>query len=249
MLLKLGACQTPPAQSQDGGDVPPTQTPTWMLKLDDLKTVEQTIPRLAAQGVVFIGETHDRYDHHLIQLKIIRQLHARYPNLAIGVEFFQQPFQHVLDDYIAGRLELRELLMQTEYYDRWGYDFRLYAPILDYAQKHHIPIIALNLPTEITRKVGRTGLTSLSLQEQAWVPKTLNNSVPGYRKRLEAVFAQHPHHQGSGFENFYTVQLLWDEGMAERAAQFLHTHPDRPLVILAGAGHIADRLGIPVHLQ
>jgi len=44
------------------------------------------------------------------------------------------------------------------------------------------------------------------------------------------------------------VQLLWDEGMAERAARFLESHPDHLLVVLAGSGHLAWRSAIPQRL-
>ena len=48
---------------------------------------------LAQNRVVFVGEMHDRYDHHLNQLAVLQALHQKNPNIAIGVEWFQQPFQ------------------------------------------------------------------------------------------------------------------------------------------------------------
>ena len=109
-------------------------------------SLQGIIPGLADKRVVFVGESHDRYDHHLAQLEIIRSLHALHPRLAIGMEAFQQPFQTVLDDYIAGRLSEREMLRDSEYYTRWRFDYRLYAPILRYAREHQLPVVALNLP-------------------------------------------------------------------------------------------------------
>jgi membrane-associated protease RseP (regulator of RpoE activity) len=44
------------------------------------------------------------------------------------------------------------------------------------------------------------------------------------------------------------VQLLWDEGMAQRAAEYLESHPHHKMVILAGSGHIAYGSGIPRRL-
>ena len=54
------------------------------------------IEALDTHRVVFVGETHDRYDHHLNQLAILQALHRRNPQVAIGVEWFQQPFQPVV---------------------------------------------------------------------------------------------------------------------------------------------------------
>ncbi len=136
------------------GALPPIGA-TPALDLSAVSSLEALIPALAEKRVVLIGETHDRFDHHLIQLEIIRGLHAIYPELAIGMEAFQQPFQRHLDDYVAGKLSETELLRATEYYQRWRFDFRLYQPILSYAREHRLPLVALNLPGELTRKVGR----------------------------------------------------------------------------------------------
>jgi uncharacterized iron-regulated protein len=103
---------------------------TPVLDLGAMPDLEGIIPRLADKRVVFIGESHNRFDHHLTQLAIIRRLHAIHPRLAIGMEAFQQPFQGILDDYIEGRLSEEEMLRGTEYYTRWRFDYRLYAPIL-----------------------------------------------------------------------------------------------------------------------
>jgi uncharacterized iron-regulated protein len=236
------------ADQQDAAahDPEPVQA-TPVLDLGAMPDLEAIIPRLAEQRVVFIGETHDRFDHHLTQLEIIRRLHAIHPRLAIGMEAFQQPFQGVLDDYIAGNQSEAEMLRATEYFTRWRFDYRLYAPILRYARAHRLPVIALNLPAELTRKVGREGVAALTAAERAQLPAEIDRSDTAYEGRLREVFNQHPD-SGGGFENFRDVQLLWDEGMAERAVEYLVAHPDHHMVILAGSGHLARGSGIPRRL-
>lgn len=219
----------------------------YAVDLSALQQLKQIVPQLARHRVVFVGETHDRYDHHLSQLELLRRLHAVKPDLAIGVEWFQQPFQAYLDDFIAGRISAVEMLEQTEYYQRWRFDYRLYRPILEYAHTHRIPVIALNVPAELTRKVGREGLEALSKEERTQLPSEIDRSDEAYAQRLRTVFEQHPT-EGRSFENFVTVQLLWDEGMAERAAQFLTANPATSLVIFAGSGHLAYGSGIPNRL-
>jgi uncharacterized iron-regulated protein len=221
---------------------------TLALDLSTTSNLENLIPRLADMRVVLVGETHDRFDHHLIQLEIVRGLHAVHPKLAIGMEAFQQPFQRRLDDYVAGELSERELLRETEYYRRWGFDFRLYEPILRYAREQRLPLIALNLPVELTRKVGQRGIDGLSDEERAGIPEEIDRSDSAYQSRLEEIFAEHPRAGGQSFERFLEVQLLWDEGMAERAAEYLESHPEHAMVILAGSGHLAYGSGIPRRL-
>ncbi len=232
-------------------EAPPVRQPPALTTALDLKAttnLEGIIPVLAGKRVVLVGETHDRYDHHLMELEIIRRLHAVHPRLAIGMEAFQQPFQGILDDYVAGRVDEKQLLRGTEYYRRWRYDFRLYAPILEYARENHLPVVALNLPVELTSKVGREGVTGLTAAERERLPDEIDRSDAAYAERLRKVFEYHPGVDGHGFENFIEVQLLWDEGMAERAADYLRTHPDYMMVVLAGVEHLAYGSGIPRRL-
>lgn len=259
----LSGCATglPPGQTKahmtgHGAAAPVTvatqvrQSPelTTALDLNATTNLEGIIPELAGKRVVLVGETHDRYDNHLMQLEIIRRLHAVHPRLAIGMEIFQQPFQGILDDYIAGRVDEKQLLRGTEYYRRWRFDFRHYAPILEYAREHRIPVVALNLPVELTGKVGREGIAGLTEAERKQLPDEIDRSDAAYEARLRKVFEHHPGSDGHGFEHFIDVQLLWDEGMAERAADYLRAHPDYAMVVLAGEGHLAYGSGIPRRL-
>ena len=81
----------------------------------------------------------------LLQLEdydgLVRRLRERGAELAIGMEFFQQPFQDSLDAYIAGTLSEEDLLRETEYFERWRFDYRLYRPILRYAKEHGIDVV------------------------------------------------------------------------------------------------------------
>jgi len=221
---------------------------TPALDLNALSDLDTVIAELAERRVVFVGEQHDRYEHHLTQLEIIRRLHQRYPELAIGMEAFQQPFQAQLDAYVAGELSEQELLHKTEYYARWRFDFRLYAPILRYAREQRLPVVALNLPEEITRQVGRGGIESLSEQDRSQIPADIDRSDAEYEQRLSEVFDSHPRQNGQSFEHFLEVQLLWDEGMAQRAAEYLQSHPEQRMVVLAGSGHLVYGSGIPQRL-
>lgn len=206
------------------------------------------VKALQAERVVMIGETHDRYEHHLNQLEIIKGLGAAAGPLAIGMEFFQQPYQQILDDYLAGKIEEREFLRGTEYFTRWRFDYRLYRPILRWARAEHVPVLALQVPSEVARQVGQGGYDSLPDNDRRWIPQILPNTAStSYRERLHAVFQQHPGAQDKSFEHFLEVQWLWDETMARRATTFLTEHPGHRLVILAGGGHvnreaIADRI-------
>ncbi|WP_243695633.1 ChaN family lipoprotein [Marichromatium gracile] len=222
---------------------------TRVLELDALTGVETLLGRIAERRVVYVGEHHDRYADHLDQLAVIRGLHARGKPLAIGLECFQQPFQIHLDAYVAGAIDEAQMLRRTEYFERWRFDYRLYRPILRFAREHEIPLIALNLDQALTRRVGEVGIDGLDPRQRAALPAALARPDAAYRERLREIFAQHPFGDERDLDHFIEVQLLWDEGMAARAADYLAANPERTLVVLAGAGHLEYGIGIPDRVE
>jgi uncharacterized iron-regulated protein len=122
----------------------------------------QWIKKIAQAQVIYLGETHDRPSDHQAQIAIIQALYQEKKQLALGLEMVQRPFQSVIDAYLAGQLTEVEFQSQSEYRQRWGYDWSFYAPILRFAKEHQLPTLALNTPTEITRKVAQQGLESLT---------------------------------------------------------------------------------------
>jgi uncharacterized iron-regulated protein len=205
--------------------------------------------RLETKRVVFVGETHTRYGDHLNQLEIIRRLHQLDPNLVIGVEYFQQPLQSKVDDYIAGRITEHEFLVDTSYFKNWGYDYRLYAPIFRFAREQRIPVRALNVPGDLPPAVAKGGIAALSEQQRAYLPKEIGPADADYRQRLREVFQEHGPAKPDAFDHFVQAQLVWDEGMAQSAAAYLNKNPDRHMVILAGSGHLEFGSGIPKRLE
>ena len=221
---------------------------TTVLDLRQLTDLRGIMPLLAEKQVVYVGETHSSYAHHLIQLEIIRGIYRAHPDMAIGMEYFQWPFQQYLDQYVTGELDEKEMLRKSEYFQRWSYDYRLYRPILEFAREQGIPIVALNVPAELSKKVASGGIEALSEEERSRIPAEIDRSDESYRQRLLKVFDAHPKREDSNFEYFLEAQLLWDEGMAQRAAEYLRQHPDRKLVMLAGNGHVVSS-GIPNRLE
>ena len=247
MLLCAGtACAAVRATLPGSDEI--VNTDTAVIDVQRIGDLDSLLAGLADKRVVLVGETHDRYEDHLNQLAIIRGLRAQGKDLAIGMEYFQQPFQVQLDAFISGAIGEADMLRKTEYFDRWRYDYRLYRPILRYARDEDIPLIALNIEKEITDKVAEGGIASLSKTEASRIPADIDRGNEQYRSHLKAVFDMHPKEEGVDFEHFLDVQLLWDEGMAERAARYLKAHPEKTLVVLAGAGHLEYGRGIPRRL-
>jgi aminopeptidase N len=215
------------------------------IDLSMLKSLPAIVERVCGRKVIYVGEAHDRFSHHLVQLEVIKDLRRRGRKVAIGMEMFQRPFQKALDDYIGGTIDEKTFLKEPQYFPRWIFDYRLYRPILLYARSEKIPVVALNQKTEIIDKVSRGGLESLSDAERRSLPAEMDFSDEAYRERLKGIFHLHEGFQKNAFDFFYQAQVLWDETMAESIDGFLKTHGDYQMVVLAGSGHIAQGSGIP----
>lgn len=221
------------------------QTEIMGIAASDLSPVDLIINDVSEKRVIYIGEHHDRFSHHMAQLRVIQGLDRLDRRLAVGMEMFQRPFQDVLDRYLDGQIDEKTFLKESEYLKRWRYDYHLYRPIIEYCKEHGIPILALNLPAEISKKVARKGLESLSDEELEQVPVELYWSNTVYKTRLRQIFEEHPEGEIKNFDDFYQAQVLWDETMAQSIHDYLNNNPDRQMVVLAGNGHIAFGDGIP----
>ncbi|MEP0919048.1 ChaN family lipoprotein [Leptolyngbya sp. DQ-M1] len=244
LSLSLFVLWTAPSDAQTLPAAISVSTPTQQ-RLDPQAVLKQ----LRSSRVIYLGETHDSEADHRAQLEIVRSLYQQNPKIAIGMEMFQRPFQSGLDRYLAGASTETMLREFTEYDKRWGFPWEFYSPIVNFAKQNQLPVIALNTPTEVTRKVARQGLESLTEAEKRYIPPIAEiRAEPGrYRDRLRELF--NAFHSGKGrsrgFERFFQAQVLWDETMADAIAQFLNQNPDRQMIVLVGQGHIVYGEGIP----
>jgi uncharacterized iron-regulated protein len=215
------------------------------VNLAKIETLTNVIDGVSKSKIVYVGEMHDVFAHHAVQLDIIVGLHRKNSKIAIGMEMFQRPYQDTLDRYIAGSMNEKEFLKSSEYFERWGFDYNLYKPILDFAKVEKIPVIALNMNREIIKKVSKDGIDSLEQEELDLIPASMDFTDKEYRERLLKVFEHHANKDEKVFDNFYTSQLIWDETMSLSIDEFLQDNPDYQIVVIAGTGHLQYGSGIP----
>jgi uncharacterized iron-regulated protein len=205
---------------------------------------------LAGAPAVCFGETHDNRAHHLAQARAADELAARARSagvpFALGFEMFQTPFQSALTGFTLGSLDEAALLRDSEYSTRWGYDIAFYRPLLDLVREYQLPALALNAPSELTRKIATDGLDGLSTEERASLPELDLNDAE-HRAYVAALLGTF-HSDVASLDNPSAVQVVWDETMAETASEWLSSSGEAArLLIIAGLGH-CHRRAIPARI-
>ncbi|MFP4070505.1 MAG: ChaN family lipoprotein [Desulfovibrionales bacterium] len=216
----------------------------WDVAAGERVTLGQILGTLGASDLVYVGEMHDRPDHHAAQLEVIRSLHRRNGGVAVGLEMMQHRDQKALDRWVAG--ELSEEEFQRIFARNWGMMWPLYRDIFLYCRDNAIPMVGLNVPREITRQVARQGFESLTREQMAELPIVTCEVGPEYEEFLRRVLGSHG--GGESFRRFCEAQLVWDTSMAVYALEYLKDNPGRTMVVLCGTVH-AWKMAVPRQVE
>ncbi len=255
-VILLSTCLTLPVFAETSSC---HQESHWFLPEDKhFSSSSELIHELRNQQVVLLGEQHDVAEHHRWQLQTISEIHAVNDNIALGFEMFPRRVQAALDAWVAGKLNEKEFLEQSEWQKVWGYDAQLYMPLFHFARINHIPMVALNIDRSAVRLASKKGVEAMSKEERLGVSLPAKASAD-YIELLATTFGGHGHGSGetdsediknnAQFLRFVDAQQLWDRAMAEGIANTVLSS-SAPLVIgVMGTGHIVERFGVPHQLN
>jgi uncharacterized iron-regulated protein len=215
------------------------------LKDQQLLSWAQLLGELQGAALVYVGENHDNREHHQAQLRIISGLRERGEALAIAVEMFPAADQPLLEQWLAGGIS--EEKFSKIFADRWNIAWHYYRDIFLYARQEKIPLVAINIPRDIVKKVAQHGFAALSAAERRDIPPEVNCIIDtAYKAFIRRIFASHQ--SGRSFDYFCEAQMLWTKSMARHLAAYQQRNPGRTMIVLTGVGH-ALRPGIPAYAQ
>lgn len=187
-------------------------------------------------------------------------LHTLRPSMVIGFEMFPRRVQPVLDRWVAGELTEAEFLQQAEWGKVWSMPAELYLPLFHFARLNRIPMLALNIDAELTRRIADKGWDGVPEGEREGVGRPAA-ALPAYEDFLFEIHSQHaqmrmhgkdkarPARGDAAFRNFVESQLAWDRAMAEAllTGRARHAAADGslPLVVgIMGNGHVRHGHGV-----
>jgi uncharacterized iron-regulated protein len=196
---------------------------------------------LARHDVVFLGEEHDNDVGHRLQLWTLTRLFELRPGLVLSMEQFEADVQELLDRYLAGKIGEEEFLATSR---PWGNYAEHYRPMVEFARRHGIPVIAANIPRPLARRVAYGGLERIGGENfgpwDAWTDE------PEYLDLFAEAMGRHgQENRDEGLKRWFAAQCSKDEKMAESiAAVFDRENGERPLVVhLCGKFHSDKHLG------
>src|SRR5208283_4588712 len=127
---------------------------------------DELISKLPDAAIVYVGEMHTSEEDHKVQLEVLKKLSQGGRCVELGMEMFPAEAQPVLDRYLSGQMNEEDFLKEVRWQDVWGFPYSLYRGLIDWQKEKHMPVLGLNAPIEVVRKIGRNGLDSLTPDER-----------------------------------------------------------------------------------
>jgi uncharacterized iron-regulated protein len=220
-------------------------SPYALFNQDGKKTKFKKLVKEARKAdIILFGESHNDAIVHWLQYNLALHLRAAAP-LSIGMEMFESDQQDILNDYLAGKVKSSAIDSVGE--GLWNNFKTDYQPVVDWAAKSDVAVIATNVPRKFARVVFKGGLDALnelSAEEKSLIPTLpipYDKTLPGYVKMLEMMPGGH------GGETFPMAQAIKDATMAHFIVQ--NKGEGVPFLHLNGSYHSNDYEGIGWYLK
>jgi uncharacterized iron-regulated protein len=193
---------------------------------------------------IFFGEQHNSAVAHWLQLELAKALFERDSSqLIIGAEMFEADNQLLIDEYLSGLISQKSFEEEARLWKNYKTD---YKPILEFAKKNNIPVVATNVPRRYANAVYHGGIAVLSkltppaLHFLPPLPMKIDTTQSSYQELLKMSAS----HSGS---HMLEAQALKDAAMAHFIAQ--HS-TDRSVFLHLNGSYHSDRYeGIVNFLQ
>jgi uncharacterized iron-regulated protein len=221
--------------------------PYLMTNKGKLFDVEDAFEILLDYNAIFIGEEHSSRISHDAELTILKGLAERDSSLVLALEMFERDVQETLDAYLKGAIPEDKFLELARPWPNYLEDYR---PLIEFAKKKGIPVIAANVPRRAAAAVAMANKVSPDVvgEDNIYLPKKLHLKSKEYYKHFVSSIEEMPHSapmKDMNVDGLYKAQVLKDAVMAASIEPFL----DRRTLFCCGHFHSDYHLGIPFQLQ
>lgn len=210
----------------------------WDTRAGHFVTAEAAIARAVAARTVILGEAHDNPDHHRLQARVLAAMLLAGRRPALAMEQFDREHQAGLDAARSAGETDAGRVAEAGRFDREGWRWPDYRPLVELAVRNGLPLIAANLSREDARALMRSGRPAQGL---VTAPAALAARIEG--DIIEGHCGIRP--AAGMLPAMVEVQRARDAQMATA----MQTAGESGAVLIAGAGHARRDRGAPFYLQ
>ncbi len=202
----------------------------WDARAERFVSAGEVFDRAARARSVILGETHDNPEHHRLQLEALKALggHSR----TLAMEQFDSEHEEAIEHAQASGADA-EALADAGRFDRKGWDWPRYKPLVQFALEHRWPVAAANLSRTAARAIikdpSRSGLPP---------------APPAVKEGLEKDITES--HCGSPPPAAIVTGMV--EAQRARDARMAAVLKG-PSVLIAGTGHARRDRGVPLYMK
>jgi uncharacterized iron-regulated protein len=205
--------------------------------------IEKFVAETEKTDILVLGEDHFNPAGHNFQLQVI-QLLSKKRDVVIALEMFERDVQGTLDDYLQGRISEELFLKNSRPWSNYKNDYR---PMIEFAKKEKLNVIAANIPRSISRKFASG--KPLDDWDLKFTPRTHNQEQNIYWDRFVETMKDHVGTENK-MKEYYASQTSKDDAMAESITDFISAHPTRKtlVILLCGKFHSDYGHGVPARI-
>jgi uncharacterized iron-regulated protein len=218
----------------------------WDLNTGAPGTLESVLIALRTARYRLLGEVHDNPAHHAIRLKLLDALGGSGLRPAVAFEQFDRAHDKALQQRLAAGDVTADAVAQAVQFDRKGWNWDLYRPLVEAALRYRMPLRAANLSRAEAGRIAKEGMAALGAAQVSRLRLETVWSPEKDRVLREIVYEGHCRSIPEPLTaNIAAAQRARDATLAET---LLDPSADGA-VLIAGNGHVRRDLGVPLYLR
>jgi len=218
----------------------------WDVQARRAMTGDGLVERAARSHYVLLGEVHDNPEHHRLQTDVLRRLLDHGIRPALAMEQFDTEHQAAIDKLQAEGGATAERVAEVGGFDRKGWKWAFYEPLVSLAVRERLPVLALNLSRPAARRIATEGPAALSPADRAELALDATWNAERNEKMQREIIAGHCGQvPGDLLPRLVSAQRARDATMAD----VLVRRATSGAVAILGRGHARRDIGVPAYLE
>lgn len=215
----------------------------WDVSQQRFVAPDEAESRIAAADIALLGEVHDNPAHHHIQARLLQRATDRGRRPALAMEQFDSEWQAAID--AARATSSTPISIAKAGHMSTGWEWPLYKPLVSWALRQQLPIVAANFSRPRTKAVVAGGLAALGSGEAQRLALDQPWTAGQNASMRELLVEGHCGEDSPMIDKLIPVQRTRDANMADA---ILARSADGTVAIV-GRVHARNDIGVPLYLR